>query len=111
MKKAEQLRCKECAAIIKAAAHPSRVFIIEELAKRDHCVCELTALVGADISTVSKHLTILRSAGLVSSDKDGTRVIYHLKHACAQDFAGLAAKILRTEIRDSARILSSGNRQ
>ena len=111
MNKAEHMRCKECAAIIKAAAHPSRVFIIEELAKRDHCVCELTEMIGADISTVSRHLAILRSAGLVSSDKDGTRVVYRLKHPCAQDFAGLAAKILRTEIQDSSRILSAANPQ
>ena len=47
------------ATIIKAMAHPTRLMIIEELSKQEHCVCELTEMVGADTSTVSKHLSVL----------------------------------------------------
>ena len=57
------------AKIIKALAHPSRLFIIEELSKHERCVGELTDMIGADASTVSKHLSVLKNAGLVTDEK------------------------------------------
>ena len=44
------------AKVLKAMAHPSRLFILEELNKGERCVCDLTEMIGADVSTVSKHL-------------------------------------------------------
>ena len=71
------------AKILKAMAHPSRLLIIDELAAGERCVCDLTALVGADMSTVSKHLSVLKSAGLVSDEKRGLQVFYSLRVPCA----------------------------
>ena len=59
------------ARIIKALAHPTRLFIIDELSGNKRCVCELTEMIGADASTVSKHLSVLRNAGLVADEKVG----------------------------------------
>ena len=50
--------------IIKAMAHPSRLLIIDRLAEHEYCVCELQQMVGADMSTVSKHLSVLKNAGM-----------------------------------------------
>lgn len=74
------------ARIIKAMAHPSRLFIVDELSRGERCVCELTALVGADISTVSKHLSILKNIGIVADRKDGLMVYYRLKVPCIMQF-------------------------
>ena len=54
--------------VIKALAHPTRLFIVEELVEGPRCVCELTAMVGDDISTVSRHLAVLRNAGIVDDE-------------------------------------------
>ena len=70
------------ARIIKAMAHPTRLFLVDELAKGEKCVCELTELVGADISTVSKHLSLLKNAGIVQDDKRGLMVFYKLRTPC-----------------------------
>ena len=70
------------ARIIKALAHPTRLFIVDEIAKGERCVCDLTAMVGADISTVSKHLSVLKQAGLVADEKRGLMVYYRLKTPC-----------------------------
>ncbi len=43
------------ARVAKALAHPSRLIILDAIADGERCVCELTELVGADQSTVSKH--------------------------------------------------------
>jgi len=56
-------RCEARARIIKALSHPTRLFIVDQLQAGKRCVCELTKLIGADTSTVSRHLAVLnRSA-------------------------------------------------
>jgi len=80
--------CAERARIIKALAHPVRLFFVEELARQERCVCELTDMVGFDISTVSKHLSVLKNAGIVIDDKRGNQVFYQLLTPCILDFLG-----------------------
>jgi len=72
--------------IVKAMAHPTRLFIMTELAERKHSVNELQEMVGSDVSTVSKHLTVLRKAGIVVDNKVGTQVFYSLKLPCIMNF-------------------------
>lgn len=74
------------ARIIKAMGHPSRLLMLHALAEGELCVCDLRALVGADLSTVSKHLSLLKKVGLVEDRKEGLRVHYSLKTPCILDF-------------------------
>lgn len=74
------------AAILKALAHPSRLMIVDELSHGERCVRDLTELVGHDISTVSKHLNLLKKNGLVEDDKRGKQVYYRLKVPCILNF-------------------------
>ncbi|NLW49643.1 MAG: winged helix-turn-helix transcriptional regulator [Candidatus Brocadiaceae bacterium] len=76
----------ERAAILKALAHPSRLMMVDELSRGERCVCELTDLVGADISTVSKHLSLLKDAGIVDCSRDGVKVFYRLRVPCVINF-------------------------
>lgn len=86
MNEAELKRLQERAGILKALGHPSRLLMIDELTRGERCVCELTELVGADISTVSKHLAVLRDAGLVNCEKRGLKVFYRLSCPCILNF-------------------------
>jgi DNA-binding transcriptional ArsR family regulator len=72
--------------VIKAMAHPSRLAMIDALAKGEKCVCELQEIVGSDITTVSKHLALMRKAGLVEDRKDGLWVYYRLRVPCILRF-------------------------
>ncbi len=81
-----EARLKAQAKILKALAHPTRLLLVEELAQRTKCVCELTEAAGLDISTVSKHLSLLRNAGIVDDDKRGQQVFYSLKTPCVLNF-------------------------
>lgn len=83
------------AAVLKAMAHPSRLFILDRLSRREHCVQELTELIGADISTVSKHLAVLRNAGIVSDDKRGQQVWYSLRVPCVLRFFDCVETVLQ----------------
>jgi DNA-binding transcriptional ArsR family regulator len=68
--------------IFKALANPSRLMIVNALGEGERCVADLTALVGLDTSTVSKHLTVLRHAGILVDDRRGTQVFYALRTPC-----------------------------
>ncbi len=88
--------------IIKALAHPTRLFIIDELAKRERCVCELRDMIGADVSTVSRHLTVLREAGVVEDEKRGLQVWYRLRVPCILNFFGCVEDVLKANARQMA---------
>lgn len=98
MTKQDQVRYDAQAQIMKALGHPTRVFIAHELAKGEKCVCELTDMVGADTSTISKHLSIMKNAGIVEFEKRGTSMYYSLKMTCVLNFFTCANQVLKQRI-------------
>ncbi len=99
MDAAQQDRLDARAKIIKAMAHSTRLFIIHELAKGERCVCELQEEIGADISTVSKHLSVLKNAGIVEDDKRGLQVYYRLCCPCILNFFGCIENVIQENAR------------
>jgi DNA-binding transcriptional ArsR family regulator len=96
---------KQRAKVIKALAHPSRLLIVDELTKGERCVCTLTELVGADISTVSKHLALMKRAGLVEADKRGLQVFYRLRCPCILRFFDCIEAVIEENERGDRREL------
>ena len=90
------------ARIIKAMSHPTRLFMVDELSKGERCVCELTDMVGDDISTISKHLSILKNAGIVADEKRGTQVFYTLRVPCVLNFFSCVESVLKTNAKEQA---------
>ena len=90
-----QRRYRARADIIKALAHPTRLFIIDQLAEGERCVCELREMAGGDMSTVSKHLSVLKQAGIVSDDKRGLQVFYRLEVPCIRNLFTCVEAVLR----------------
>jgi len=90
------------ARVMKALAHPTRLFIVDELSRGERCVCDLTEKIGADVSTVSKHLSVLKSAGIVRDDKRGVQVFYRLRVPCILNFFGCVEAVLEEVGRESA---------
>ena len=69
--------------------------MVDELSRRDRCVCELAELTKLDMSTMSRHLTVLRHAGVVDSEKHGTQIIYRLRCKCVLSFFNCVDSVLR----------------
>ena len=87
MDQATRVRYEARAKIMKAMAHPARLLIVDELSRSgERCVCELTEMVGSDMSTVSRHLALLKGAGLVEDEKRGQMVFYRLRVKCVTSF-------------------------
>ncbi len=89
------------ARVLKAMAHPSRLLIIEALAEGEKCVCELQALVGSDLSTVSKHLSLMEAAGLLANRKKGLYVYYRLRVPCILRFFDCVDAVLADQVKYS----------
>jgi len=92
-----QARFKARARIVKAMAHPTRLFIVDELSRGERCVCELTEMIGADMSTVSKHLSLLKAAGIVQDDKRGAQVFYSLRVPCVLRFFSCIEAVIEAD--------------
>ena len=73
------------ASVLKAMAHPTRLFIVDELDKAPKNVSELTEMVGIDMSTISRHLSILKHAGIIAATKSNNQMIYRLLCPCVLD--------------------------
>ena len=86
---------KEQARVLKALANETRLKIIHRLGRGECLVGELARIVGADQSTVSKHLAVLRAVGVVDDERRGNTVLYRLVTPCVINFFACAAKVLR----------------
>jgi ArsR family transcriptional regulator len=92
------------AQVIKAMGHPTRLFIVDVLSEGERCVNELRGMIGADISTVSKHLSVLKQAGIVEDEKRGLQVWYTLRMPCILNFFGCVEDVLIANARRGAAV-------
>lgn len=90
------------ARVISAVGNSARLRIIHRLGDGEATAGNLTALVGLDQSTVSRHPAVLRSQGMVSSRKEGTLVYFKLETPCVLDFFLCASRVLTRNSRGKA---------
>ncbi len=72
--------------VFKALGHPARVRMLRALSDGEKCVCDLVEVSGLGWSTVSRHLSVMKAAGVLSDEKRGKQVIYRLELPCAGRF-------------------------
>ncbi len=99
----ERLRLK--AEVFKAMGHPLRLAVIELLRDGEKCVCDIVAHTGTGMSNISKHLSILKKAGIVSDRRDGLRIMYSLTMPCAIDFARCVEGVVIKRLDDQRSVL------
>ena len=80
--------------IFKALSHPTRLFILHAIKDKSYTVSQLAQMAGIDISTMSKHLDLLKRYNIVSGTKDRNTVYYKLNVPCLFDFIRCAQRIV-----------------
>ena len=100
MDRKTQVRLDARVKIIKALAHPTRLFMVDQVCCEEKTVGELTKLVGADMSTVSKHLSVLKNAGIVKVRKKGPQVYCSLGIPCIMNFFNCAEEAVQQAARE-----------
>lgn len=81
---------------IKALAHPSRLFIVEQISKGERCVCDLRDMSDGDLSTVSRHLRVLKDAGVVADERRGFLGYYMFRIPFVLNLFGCIEGVLRS---------------
>lgn len=94
MNRAIEQEYAEHAEIFKALSHPTRLFIIHTIKDKSMSVKELTAMVGIDISTMSKHLDILKKNKIIKGEKVKNYVYYKLDIPCVLEFMSCATRVI-----------------
>ena len=98
MNKKTRKRYEARAKIAKAMAHPSRLLMLDLLQKQEMCVSDLTDEVGADQSTVSKHLAVLKDVGLIDVRKEGALSYYGVTCGCLDGFFSCLESVLKSDV-------------
>ena len=80
--KSPKLSVAQKAEIFKALGHPTRLQIVEKLAEGELCVCHILEMFHIDMSTLSRHLSVLKNAGIVFDERRGKNIFYSLKCPC-----------------------------
>ncbi len=105
--KKQMLLYKKQAEVAKAVAHPIRIAIVDFLKDGEQCVCDVAARVGAERSNVSRHLSLMVSAGILEYRKDGLKVMYKLRTTCVLDFLNCVTGVLKQRAKENERLLDS----
>ncbi len=86
---------RQQARVLKALANESRLKIVDRLSRGECSAGDLTDLIGSDRTTVSKHLAVLRSHGIVEDRREGNVVYYTLLTPCVMTFFSCATDVLK----------------
>ena len=100
MEKTDRARFQAQARIMKALAHPTRLFIVDELSRGERCVRDLTELIGVEMPTVSRHLSQLRQSGIIQDERRGSQVFYSLKAGCVLNFFNCLISVQQANVRE-----------
>lgn len=103
----KQLLFEKQADIVKAIAHPLRIAILDFLKKGPQCVCDIADHVGSERSNISRHLSLMTAAGILSSHKDGLKVIYDLRTPCILNFFSCVTTCLKQQTEENHKLLKS----
>ncbi len=95
---------------MKAVGDPTRTRILKLLELGGLCVCQVQAVLGLAPSTISKHLTILKLAGLVEDQRDGKWIEYALTDASRNPHAKLVLDLLRATLARDPAVLADRKR-
>lgn len=83
--------------ILKGVAHPVRLSIVEALAEREMCVCEIADMFHFDRTTISKHLALMKNLGILEDRKEGLNVYYSLRIRCLPSMLACVEKVVDGE--------------
>lgn len=95
------------AEIFKALGHPTRLVIVEMLAKKERCVCEIASEFNDSQATISRHLDQLLRAGIVRRRRDGTKMMYELALTCLLGALPCVEKALKARVASQAQMIGS----
>jgi len=95
------------AEILKALAQPTRLKILELLRNGEKCICEIVPAINGEQSNVSRHISLMQKSNLVTTRKDGVKVMVKVSDPKIFDLLDRVSSILRTRMNEQSRLISA----
>ncbi len=96
--------------VFQALAHPIRIAIVQCLSAGEQCVQDIADCVGAERSNISRHISVLVKADLLTAQKRGLKVFYALSMPCVVQFLSCATEVLRNQLHQRMSVLGVGQK-
>ena len=101
----EEMVLNITADFFKTLGHPARIKILKLLSAGELCVCDLIPALELEQSNLSQHLAVLRRKGIISSRKEGTKVLYRILYPSVLSVLSAVEKTLEEQLSNSHDLL------
>ncbi len=95
------------AEILKALAQPTRLKILECLRNGEKCICEIVPVINGEQSNVSRHISLMQKSHLVTTRKDGVRVMVKVRDPKIFDILDQVSTILKNQMSEQRSLIRS----
>lgn len=104
MNRKTMARMEARAELVRALAHPVRLAMVEELARGERSVGQLTEAIGGEKTAISRHLALLRTLRIVDTRRKGTTILCTLAMPCLNDLLVCIDKMLHHDTKRRRKI-------
>ena len=94
------------AEILKALAQPTRLKILELLRNGEKCICEIVPAINGEQSNISRHISMMQKNHLVTTRKDGVRVMVNVKDPKIFEILDKVSAILKNQMKEQEKLLA-----
>ncbi len=91
--------------ILKALAQPTRLKILELLRDGEKCICEIVPAINGEQSNISRHISLMQRSNLVTTRKDGVKVMVKVKDPRVFDLLDRVSSILKSQMNEQSRLI------
>ncbi len=95
------------AEILKALAQPTRLRILELIRNGEKCICEIIPAINGEQSNISRHISLMQKSNLVTTRKDGVKVMVKVKDPKIFDILDQVSAILKTQVSEQSRLIKA----
>jgi ArsR family transcriptional regulator len=93
------------AEILKALAQPTRLKILELLRNGEKCICEIVPALNGEQSNISRHISLMQKSQLVTTRKDGVRVMVKVKDPKVFEILDSISLLLKKQIIETGKLV------
>ena len=93
--------------ILKALAQPTRLKILELLREGEKCICEIIPAINGEQSNISRHISLMKKSHLVSTRKDGVKVMVKIRDPRIFEILDKVSLVLKTQMQEQNQLARS----
>ncbi|MDI6762215.1 MAG: metalloregulator ArsR/SmtB family transcription factor [Thermodesulfobacteriota bacterium] len=95
------------AEVLKALAQPTRLKILEFLRNGERCICEIVPAINGEQSNISRHISLMQKSHLVSTRKDGVKVMVKVKDPKIFEILDSISIVLKNQVSEQSKLMRS----